>query len=184
MVKYHANNRQTNNPRMHALVAATTKSAISAGNIPIADNQQQLQSTGMNADETIVFNATAKQLRRGATTIPLKKVTFNGSAANAQNMANMLTNLTNGRGEMYQSTHQSDYVGKIIGGNPVTGGASNVGFIDSHGSYSGHLPQKFGGDGDDIEKNKFRTTTDNSWGAGKTSVPILVRPTLKQGEKK
>ena len=45
-----------------------------------------------------------------------------GSAYNAQDAANHLNVLTNGTGQIYQSTHDYDFVGRFLGWNPGTGG--------------------------------------------------------------
>jgi hypothetical protein len=67
--------------------------------------------------------------------LPIESATFNGAAANAQNMANRVNTATNGKGTVYQSTHTTDLVGTSIGSNEPTGGLDSYGFPDSHSSY-------------------------------------------------
>jgi filamentous hemagglutinin len=111
-------------------------------------------------------NATAQQHNDGQTDVPLGNVLFNGGAANAQNMSNMVDQVTNHRGTTQQATHVDDWVGGVIGGNAATGGVEGVGMA-SHSSYTGfhETPSK--------DENKM---TDYIWGAGKTSVPVVVPP--------
>ncbi len=45
-----------------------------------------------------------------------------GSAYNAQDAANTVNQLTNGQGQVKQSTNDYDFVGRILGGNAGTGG--------------------------------------------------------------
>jgi filamentous hemagglutinin len=49
-------------------------------------------------------------------------VNFYGSAYNAQDAANTVNQLTNGQAQVQQSTHIYDFVGRILGRNPGTGG--------------------------------------------------------------
>ena len=45
-----------------------------------------------------------------------------GSAYNAQDAANTVNQITNGTGEVKQSTNNYDFIGRILGGNAGTGG--------------------------------------------------------------
>ncbi|MFG1495469.1 hemagglutinin repeat-containing protein [Saccharospirillum sp. HFRX-1] len=109
-------------------------------------------------------NAVQKQLNNGETDIPLARVEFNGSAANAQAMANRLGEATNGEGEMYQSTHRSDFVGRVLGGNEATGDkilwAPWDWFGDAHGAYG---------------QNTDRDQQNIVWGDVNVNSPIFVK---------
>jgi filamentous hemagglutinin len=45
-----------------------------------------------------------------------------GSAYNTQDAANTVNQITNGTGEVKQSTNNYDFIGRILGGNAGTGG--------------------------------------------------------------
>jgi filamentous hemagglutinin len=107
-------------------------------------------------------NAIADSLNNGETNLPIESATFNGAAANAQNMANRVNTATNGKGTVYQSTHTTDLVGTSIGSNEPTGGLDSYGFPDSHSSYGSNADEK---------------KTDEAWGDGQKSTTILVSPT-------
>lgn len=49
-------------------------------------------------------------------------VNLYGSAYNAQDAANTVNQITNGAGQVKQSTHNYDFIGRILGGNEGTGG--------------------------------------------------------------
>ncbi|TQK06365.1 MULTISPECIES: hemagglutinin repeat-containing protein [unclassified Herbaspirillum] len=118
-------------------------------------------------------NALAEQLNRGGVDVAIGSVTFNGAAANAERMANLVDQATGGQGVVYQSTHKNDPVGTMIGGNEATGG-NTTSFPDSHGAYTGYLPPERLTNGD---VNPIRLRIDEIWGKGKISTPILVSPT-------
>lgn len=50
-----------------------------------------------------------------------------GSAYNAQDAANTVNQITNGVGQVKQSTNNYDFVGRILGGNEGTGGTTQAG---------------------------------------------------------
>jgi len=79
-------------------------------------------------------HATQILIYEGNSDVPIASVLFNGAAANADRMADRIEQVTGGQGEVWQSTHQNDFVGKLIGGNPVTGGQA-AGFGDAHSHY-------------------------------------------------
>ncbi|PTY37844.1 hypothetical protein BGP77_15335 [Saccharospirillum sp. MSK14-1] len=110
-------------------------------------------------------NATQKQLNNGEADIPLSSVVFNGSAANSQGMANRLDEATSGEGEMYQSTHRSDFVGRVLGWNDATGDkilwAPRDWFGDAHNNYGPNA----------LEQNQ-----QDIWGGLGVNIPVLVVP--------
>jgi filamentous hemagglutinin len=89
-------------------------------------------------------NATAAQANAGVTNAGIGSLTFNGGAANAERAADLVNHLTSGQGQVYQSTHQNDLIGTVIGGNASTGG-NDLGFfgvVDAHSTYGpGHQDQ-------------------------------------------
>ncbi|NDV12984.1 hypothetical protein [Crenobacter caeni] len=97
-------------------------------------------------------NATKTQVLRGDLTVPLGSVTFNGAAANAERMADIVRSATAGTGLVFQSTHISDPVGAWIGGNSGTGGIPTWDVVGAHGAYG---------------LNVNSATLNKFWGAGK-----------------
>ena len=113
-----------------------------------------------------------KQRNDGQTDVPLGAVQFNGAAASAQNMSNMVNQITSGQGVVKQSTHIDDWVGTSIGDNVPTGGLEGVG-ISSHSSYTGSLPPEKLPDGED---NPLRDKTNQSWESQQISPAVIVLP--------
>lgn len=74
-----------------------------------------------------------------------------GSAYNAQDMANEVNQLTNGVGNVNQATNNYDFVGRLLGGNPGTGGV-----IPSGSSVLEEIIRTLGG----------TATVHNCYGAG------------------
>ena len=72
----------------------------------------------------------------------LNSVRLSGSAANAQNIADLGARLSGSHSSTYQSTHVSDWlVSRPLGANPPTGGIPEHDPLTAHGSYSnGPLP--------------------------------------------
>ena len=107
---------------------------------------------------------------------PIKEVVLDGSAANAHTSANVLDKITSTHGQLFQSTQSSDWVSRIIGGNPVTTPMPVKPFnlIDAHSSYSGFEPLEGVRIGETADT--LREITDRNWGAGKHSEPVLVLP--------
>ena len=124
------------------------------------------------------YIAVAALLNDGLTNLPIGTVTFNGAAANAQNMANLVDTATNGMGAVQYSTHATDLVGLYIGFNPATGGLDSYGFPYSHSSYVGFLPPIYLLTGDD---NELRIRSDSAWGNGIINTPTIVEPTNNTG---
>ena len=79
--------------------------------------------------------ATQYQVRTGQENLNISSQFFYGGAANAQRAADNLSKATDGHGQLYQSTHTSDPVGTLIGGNEPTGGVSFSNPITSHTQY-------------------------------------------------
>jgi len=79
--------------------------------------------------------ATQYQLRTGQENLNISSQFFYGGAANAQRAADNLNQATNGKGQLYQSTHTSDPVGTLIGGNEPTGGVPWSNPIEAHVQY-------------------------------------------------
>ena len=107
-------------------------------------------------------NFTGQMRRDGVTNAPITMIQLNGSAGNAQNVQGNLNQITSGRGQVNQSTHQNDLVGRIIGGNPLTGGLPSS-FGDAHTTY--------GPDVRDVD-------SDRVWGQGikSQSLPTRIQP--------
>jgi filamentous hemagglutinin len=74
----------------------------SRGGMTVGNALQYLNSTGATGSNT--------------------QVNLFGSAQNAQDTANTLNSLTNGTGQVNQATNNYDFVGRVLGGNPGTGG--------------------------------------------------------------
>lgn len=79
--------------------------------------------------------ATQYQVRTGQENLNISSQFFYGGAANAQRAADNLSKATGGQGRLYQSTHTSDAVGTLIGGNEPTGGLSFSNPITAHTQY-------------------------------------------------
>jgi len=120
------------------------------------------------------YMAVAALLNDGLTNLPIGTVTFNGAAANAQNMANLVNTATNGMGTVQYSTHATDLVGLYIGFNPSTGGLDSYGFPWSHSSYTGYLSPILMPNG---SQNNSRIITDLAWSDGQINQPQVVNPT-------
>lgn len=119
-------------------------------------------------------NATAQQRNNQQINVPLNSVTFNGAAANAQNMANMVDQVTSGKGIVQQSTHVDDWIGNVIGNNPSTGGVDGTG-IGSHSSYRGNQQLN-----PTNSQHQEKIDRDNKfWGNDSKSEPVVVIPESK-----
>lgn len=109
-----------------------------------------------------------------------------GSAYNAQDAANTVNQLTNGQGQVQQSTNNYDFVGRILGGNAGTGGT-----IPPGSSVIEEMVKTMGGN----------STVHNNYGDGQNEkgikdywngvkpvlqpvAPTNVLPTLPTGEGK
>lgn len=109
-----------------------------------------------------------------------------GSAYNAQDAANTVNQLTNGRGQVTSQVHQDDFVGTALGGNAATGGTTPSG--------SSTLQERIkmvGGDStahNNYGKGKDKESIDNYWdGVKPVSQPIKptnVLPVSPTGEGK
>jgi len=64
------------------------------------------------------LTAVQEQGSKGGTT----NVNLFGPAYNAQDAANTVNQVSNGAGQVKQSTNNYDFIGRILGGNPGTGG--------------------------------------------------------------
>jgi filamentous hemagglutinin len=123
-------------------------------------------------------NATQDLKNKGAKGLSIGGVLYNGAAANAQEEANLLQDISKA-GKMYQSTHPTDVVGRWIGRNPATGEKNEGFFPPSHSSYTGYEPAvgTIIQVGDDPKKRvDLRNVTDANWGKGKHSTPVYVPP--------
>lgn len=176
-------NPHTGNPVAEVLTGAwdklneITKAALPVSNAAQANidvrNQAGAQSgVVIEADHsrgTLTSSiATSEQVNQGVTNAAVGSVTFNGAAANAERAAQVLNQATSGQGTLQQATHKNDLVGTVVGGNPETGGQP-IGLLEAHGGYTGYLP-------DPVVNPELRDRTDNVWGPGQISVPVLVLP--------
>jgi filamentous hemagglutinin len=102
-------------------------------------------------------------------------VTFNGGAANTQRMADQVNTATRGTGVVQQATHKDDLIGTLVGGNASTSDPKgpDLSFEKSHSSYTGSLPPATLPNG---KPSPTRGITDQAWGDGKSSTPVLVKP--------
>lgn len=112
--------------------------------------------------------ATQYQVRTGQENLNISSQFFYGGAANAQRAADNLSKATDGQGQLYQSTHTSDPVGTLIGGNEPTGGISLANPITAHTQY-GPNPSA-------------SSKQDAVWG-DTSRQPILVTPSTTQTSK-
>jgi filamentous hemagglutinin len=124
------------------------------------------------------MTAAKEQGSKGGTT----NVNLFGSAYNAQDAANTVNQLTNGRGQVTSQVHKDDFVGTALGGNAATGGTTPSGSSTlqewikmvggdstSHNNY---------GDGKKIPDGQGGTKSgiDDYWDGAKP-VPQTVKPT-------
>ena len=112
--------------------------------------------------------ATQYQLRTSQENLNISSQFFYGGAANAQRAADNLSKATAGQGQLYQSTHTSDPVGTLIGGNEPTGGISLANPITAHTQYGPNPGAS--------------SKQDAVWG-GTSQQPILVTPSTTQTSK-
>jgi filamentous hemagglutinin len=124
------------------------------------------------------LTAVQEQGSKGGTT----NVNLFGSAYNAQDAANTVNQITDGKGQVTSQVHKDDFVGTVLGGNAATGGTTPSGSSTlqewikilggdstSHNNYGygRAVPDVQGGTKSDIEKY---------WGGAKP-VPQTIRPT-------
>ena len=109
-----------------------------------------------------------------------------GSAYNAQNAANTVNQMTNGTGEVKQSTNNYDFVGRILGGNAGTGGTLPPG-----SSVLEEVIRTMGGNStvhNNYGQGQDQKGIDDYWGGVKPVLqpvaPTNVLPTLPTGEGK
>jgi filamentous hemagglutinin len=115
--------------------------------------------------------ATQYQLRTGQENLNISSQFFYGGAANAQRAADNLSKATGGQGRLYQSTHTSDPVGTLIGGNEPTGGVPWSNPIEAHVRYG----TNFGNVKDEEESLDRQEKLKNTWGETNREV-VLVPP--------
>jgi filamentous hemagglutinin len=109
-----------------------------------------------------------------------------GSAYSAQDAANTVNQLTNGRGQVTSQVHKDDFVGTALGGNAATGGTTPSG-----SSTLQEWIKMVGGDStahNNYGKGKDKESIDNYWdGVKPVSQPIKptnVLPVSPTGEGK
>jgi len=132
----------------------------------------EVNSVNQSRGSLTQTNSVQRQLNDGETDIPLTQVVFNGAVANAQTMANRLSDATNGDGDVLQSRNRSDLiVAWAIGWNPKSGetGGNKLWFPtqwmgDAHGAY-----------GPNVDPSKI----DKVWGE-EGNRPDLVLPNRSQ----
>jgi hypothetical protein len=133
----------------------------------VAQQGGTVEITGHSRGGITIENATGQMRQDGVINAPITTIQLNGSAGNAQNVQGNLNQITSGQGQVYQSTHQNDFVGTVIGNNPPTGGLPS-GLGDAHTSYGPNVQQD----------DKYRV-----WGTeqGSVSVPTLQSLTTGKG---
>jgi filamentous hemagglutinin len=112
-----------------------------------------VEISGHSRGGITIENFSGQMRAAGVTQAPITNVQLNGSAGNAQTVQGNLDQITSGQGQVFQSTHQNDFVGTVIGNNPATGGLPS-GFGDAHTNYG---------------PNADPDVTDRVWGPGLTS---------------
>jgi filamentous hemagglutinin len=121
--------------------------------------------------------ATQYQLRTGQENLNISSQFFYGGAANAQRAADQLSKATNGQGQLYQSTHTSDPVGTLIGGNEPTGGVPFSNPITGHTQYG----PNFGVHNDEEENADRQEKLNSTWGQTSRDA-VLVPPSILSTE--
>ena len=113
-------------------------------------------------------NALTAQWQQGATNVPISSITYNGAAANAERVKNVLNNINDkNQIAIHQSTHKNDWIGRLIGGNESTGGEEGTGFLKAHTTYG---------------PSANRDQADTAWGTGNTSITIQINSTTQNQE--
>jgi hypothetical protein len=118
--------------------------------------------------------ATQYQLRTGQENLNISSQFFYGGAANAQRAADQLSKATNGEGQLYQSTHTSDPVGTLIGGNEPTGGVPWSNPIEAHVQYG----PNYGEAKDENDRIARLRELNSSWGETNRKA-VLVPPSTQ-----
>lgn len=111
-------------------------------------------------------NATAAQANAGVISAGIGSLTFNGGAANAERADNLVQTVTQGQGtlgQVYQSTHQNDLIGTLIGGNAPTGG-TDLGLLGVGDAHSTYAPGRSDHNMEDV------------WGSPEGNIPERVNP--------
>ena len=108
-------------------------------------NGSQVNLIGHSRGGMTIANALQRANSKDRSLPSLNQITLNGSAANAQNIADLGARLSGGHSSTYQSTHVSDWlVSRPLGANPPTGGIAGNGPVISHVTYSnGLLPSGY-----------------------------------------
>ncbi len=109
-----------------------------------------------------------------------------GSAYNAQDAANTVNQLTNGQGQVKQSTNNYDFIGRILGGNAGTGGT-----IPEGSSVLEEVIKTMGGNStvhNNYGDGKNQKGIDDYWDCAKPVLqpvtPTNVSPAFPTGEGK
>ncbi len=129
------------------------------------------------------LDAVQEQGSKGGTTI----VNLFGSAYNAQDAANTVTQMTDSKGQVKQSTHNYDLIGRLLGGNAGTGGS-----IPEGSSVLQEVIRTMGGES--TVHNNYgdgrlgSTGIDDYWGGVKPVLqpvtPTNVLPSISTGDAK
>jgi hypothetical protein len=113
-------------------------------------------------------------------------VNLYGSAYNAQDAANTVNQLTNGQGQVKQSTNNYDFIGRILGGNAGTGGT-----IPEGSSVLEEVIKTMGGNStvhNNYGDGKNQKGIDDYWDCAKPVLqpvtPTNVSPAFPTGEGK
>lgn len=172
------------NDLLGGVLSVTTASRVNQEIINIAAEQGgEVSSVNHSRGSMTWTNAMHDLARQGQSGLPIGRVLYNGAAANAQEAANLLLDISDA-GEMFQSTHFTDRIGGWIGRNPATGGKDDGSLLDSHSAYTGYLPPlgTIIEVGDTGEYVNLREVTDRHWGEGNHSEPKEVAPTRSKKE--
>ena len=121
--------------------------------------------------------ATQYQLRTSQENLNISSQFFYGGAANAQRAADNLSKATAGQGQLYQSTHTSDPVGTLIGGNEPTGGVPWSHPIRAHVRYG----PNYGNVNDEEESIDRQGKLNTTWGETNQEA-VLVPPSIHSSQ--
>ncbi|UOV06924.1 hemagglutinin repeat-containing protein [Pseudoxanthomonas mexicana] len=192
---YYILNPYTGNPVAEMLYAGYDKlNDLLGGTLPLTSaemaNQAIIESAKANGGIVDSVNHSRGGMtwtnamqdleNQGKEQLPIGSVRYNGAAANALEAANLVDKIDDDRGQVYQSTHPTDIVGRWLGRNPATGEKNDGSFPGSHSSYTGYLPLPNVSVG---KVENLREVTDKNWGTGNYSIPASVPPTGSKSSK-
>lgn len=162
----------------------------------IAQSQQAtLNTINHSAGNFAVDEMNRKLEEAGRTDAAIGTQTMFGSPVNAQDEANRVNTITNGKGTVQQVTHQNDFVSTWFSWSPTQGasnpatptsdgsmGNSDVGGIKSHSAYTGDLTTSTSAEAQIAGREYFyspaaiRKISKDVWGDASYSEPKVLQP--------